>query len=497
MGLAGLLCWSILIEGCLGIVFARVRNDPQCAGYWKVETHRENAYLFRAARHHQRDAEQNFLLSACPAQTASHSCYYNQPNDKVYNNTSRADLLERRVWVANGDNEGISSSCRHFHPLETILLLRNRRIIMLGDDTMGQIWQSLVCALSAKGTSSSGTASSMVPSLQIQWTKNKVFTNILSGEASFAKFNISLLYKRISNRNIRSNNVRNSTNKISSPHAQILNLLSDQATYFKKRGYNNSASAYKLLSGDILLINIGASFNNKQSYEFALETLNKSIVNYFKTRRDIRISFIETAPQHYRTYDGYFSSRNDTSLKANNSTANCFPLTKSNPTDWRNDIAYRIFGSHSIVHYIALAHGLYSEYDAHVADSHLSSYSSHSLGHSSHKAHVADCTNWCFPSGALNYMLRILYNGLYTMLNGIEHSSDASVVKKYNLLELMGFYDGLVVKGPGKALYKVESGKKRPFGSWAAFVKGGHDLSQVLTLPEEDLAELELGAPVD
>ena len=66
--------------------------------------------------------------------------------------------------------------------------------------------------------------------------------------------------------------------------------------------------------------------------------------------------------------------------------------------DYRNAILHALLKNDNVFTIIPIAHGLYSQWDAHVEGSKIVSYAGF------------DCTHWCYPSGVFKFVQRMVYN---------------------------------------------------------------------------------------
>lgn len=81
---------------------------------------------------------QAYFDAACPSESILHSCYFRNDLDSV----TRAKQLEER-WF----HPTHTDSCPQYDPMKFLQRLRHRRLILIGDSVMAQIFSSLVCSL--------------------------------------------------------------------------------------------------------------------------------------------------------------------------------------------------------------------------------------------------------------------------------------------------------------------------------------------------------------
>lgn len=114
-----------------------------CEGEWKdFDSPDMSTYMTVAARNQldtsDFDASSRiFINNACPAQVVQHTCYY-------FGDPAHARKLEYRRWILK-DNP--NDRCVPFRPTEFLSLVRDRRVLFLGDSVMGELFVSLLCAL--------------------------------------------------------------------------------------------------------------------------------------------------------------------------------------------------------------------------------------------------------------------------------------------------------------------------------------------------------------
>jgi hypothetical protein len=115
-----------------------------CDGEWINRssnfTMNEEYLIFRSRTifdtNHIEESVQEFVKNACPAQAAMYTCYYG------VDEADRASMLENRHFIPNHPQR-----CQSYTPTKFLQLIRNRKVVMLGDSVIGQIWQSLVFSI--------------------------------------------------------------------------------------------------------------------------------------------------------------------------------------------------------------------------------------------------------------------------------------------------------------------------------------------------------------
>lgn len=463
------------------------KNELYCQGHWEtLRSMEQHPYPIRAGRTPKqanntelgyKPWDQPWFWEACPAQTTLHSCHF-------HGNKTHADLLERRVWVTT------DPSCMEFTPLEFLELLRDRRLIILGDSLITQLWQSLVCALH-------GTAENK---LYVHWAKmwrcNEVtcphdeekHSNCYGGIARFPTANVTIINKKMYK--------------------------------YTKDLFVSTLRRLKVTSRDIIIVNFGLHYLDEAEYLSTIESFHQE----FQQNPDLSslsVSFFETSPQHYPAKNGYFVQGEQfknqckplTLMPVNNnkeSSNNNYPSYLA-PEDWRNLVVHKVFSKatstgSSNMRIIPLAHGLYSQYDAHVA---LEPYPTPPW---------LDCTHWCFPSGAVRYYMLHLFNGIRRMIgkdqlnsrmahyhsdtfahhnqkssgtnsNSNNNNNDLATIQSM----LIGYPEGSLLRGSGRSIYIIKNQRKCEFGNFDAFKKLGLDLANVVKIADSDLDDIPTG----
>lgn len=466
--------------------------DGFCQGHWEtLPSMEQQPYPIKAGRTPKQANnsalgylpwDQPWFWEACPSQTTLHSCHF-------HSNKTHADLLERRIWVTN------DPLCLEFSPFEFLEQLRDRRVIMVGDSLLTQLWQVLVCALH-------GSAEHR---LYVNWAKMWRCNEVTCPHDEA---------------------------KHSNCHGGILRFPSANVTIVNKKMYKYSKEYFlgtlqrlKVSPRDIVLVNFGLHYNDEKEYSTAIESMINDLQNHPEAPR-WNLGFLETTPQHYPASNGYFAQGEQNGntcrpLAMMPKTASLVsePSTLA-PGDWRNHVIHRVFGSSTAsassgnsrlsLRIIPIAHGLYSQFDAHVA---IEPYPSPPW---------LDCTHWCFPSGALRYYLIHLHNAIRRMIGRDpaarsasvhsghvdattsslsnqrhgHHRSKASSVNDVSLLQGLQYPDGTLVKGGGRSIYLIRNHMRCEFGSFAAFQKLGLDLKNVVKLSEDELDEIPVGPTI-
>ncbi len=372
-------------------------------------------YTLHASRtgydpNHSSTTVAKYLREACPAQQAGYSCYYTQPDKREH-----WEMLERRQYIPHN-----TSTCHPFTPHKFLHLLKNRRLLLLGDSVMGQTWESLVCALyNLPGLTThlftyfsqhpNNAHNPLLVPVPIDFSKlgqqNPLHGHILAGYLAVRELNITIAY------------TNNHTMDI--------------------------VGLYRLTEHDVVIINMGLHYNERDHtlYETkALPILRQEIENLYGIQREDQTSnytttantnttatmikppillVTETTPQHYQTDNGYYPD-DDQIRKAGCGIRRNQPIYDSTINirrdDWRNIALHKEFDllvKANILSFIPINRPLQSQYDAHAGGR-------------------EDCTHWCYPSGIQKYIHLMYYNAIRRRLKseGAEYDHQTSVIEE-------------------------------------------------------------------
>lgn len=425
-------------------------------GKWiaSPRTHEEltyDAYEIHATRTkfdylHQKESINTFIKTACPAQRAIYSCQFR--ND---NHTHTKDL-ETRTFIPSNTQQ-----CSPFNPFQFLQLLRNRRVLFIGDSITGQIWESLLCTLHPLEDSHTYVNFWTPPSCDTtrhclskpkkmnsgskkHQESEPVHGYMKSGYIQFRTSNISLSY-----------------------HVQVR---------YVKDAFVPLIKQYNLHSNDIVIINHGLFYANMTEYRGHLQAFHQEVKDFQQERPDdLPLIFFEhTTPQHFDYETGaYVKGKSD-------QTEECVPwrvvpdIEKKvifSGHDHRNRIAHEVFGSPNltaalingdvtikqsssssspVVDILPIAFGLYNQYDAHVGNK--------------------DCTHWCNPSNAFKYVHMMIYNafqlklgqssGILNVIKNPVDSDDDDITWKLH----PSLKNGMAVQLPYSTdVYQIEKGR--------------------------------------
>ena len=268
--------------------------------------------------------------SVCPVEVLNYNCYFHKI-DK-----SRLRAINQRTW--KHDN---NSSCRDYYPIEMLSALRNKRLLMIGDSTMFETWSTLICSF--RGLTEMKTS--------VDWEKSPasvqrgacpwgvIHCHATAGSAYFPYFNATISL------------------------AGHTKYDSGFVTY--------SVSAYNIQPTDAVIVNLGLWYEQESEYEIAIAALSREIDTILQNFQlhfqgmKLKLFFLETFPQHFAG-GTYHKDRKYT---------HCVVVDDHATRDWRNKVIRKYFNcggsennnnTSSGVDVISVAHGLYSQFDAHV-----------------------------------------------------------------------------------------------------------------------------------
>jgi hypothetical protein len=417
-----------------------------------------------------------YFQQACPSESLLHACYFHKSRNRL-----QTKSLEYRLYFPT------NPTCDQFNPTLFLDTIRHRRIIMIGDSVMSQIFNSLLCSLYKVVTTATYGLH-----FERLWRDNCTPTtcpfnqanhsHLDGGWINFPLFNASIIHFSLFNYHF----------------VALKDLLDDLAV--------------PLTSHDIVIHNFGLHYDNETDNQRVMNTFAYDIVKFLNDETPSNLKpkpkpklnpnpnknhpksttksvsnhgganwfFLDTVPQHFSTpLNGYYSKHMQRPAVCE-ATIN---FTEKFIHDWRNRIAEKALSNiHSRFHYVPMALALYDQYDAHVGVNLL-------------RFSTVDCTHWCYPSNIFRYLHMIVLNMIRKRINHILPLNSKTNPKHpqghvrdevpYMLPPKMK--DGMLIKSPNNpSIYLIQNGKLREFQSITAFVKRGFDLSQVIEfLPQE------------
>lgn len=242
--------------------------------------------------------------------------------------------------------------------------MAHRRLVLIGDSVLIQVWQALVCDLFASLPADNATNLVRVSS-QADGRK----------EVLFVEYNVTVISSRWD-------------------------------WWYKKGSASNLLGS--LHESDAVVMNFGLHYNefagkpprdaDMVDYATALQDLSADIVAL--RRPHWPLFFAETTPQHFAghpTGSGYYNTQRGQL---------CHPINASQalPHDWRNImLRNRTLSLLPANVYIVALPALITQWDAHRETDDGSSQTAH---------HTPDCTHWCMPSAALHYVCTMLFSAI-------------------------------------------------------------------------------------
>lgn len=400
--------------------------------------------------------ERDWLDHACPAQAMIYSCYYHEGHPEHKLPRDRAKRLElRRFHPSN-------AQCLPFLSSRFLNLIANRRVLLLGDSILSQLWQTLVCALhkisDIRTYINWGYAGKLVP--------NKVFYCPFGAEHC---------------------HVQGGDARIKSVNATLFNRVVSE---YDQGVFDSILKDLRLTSEDIVIFNIGLHYPQMNYYRKHMESVMRHIAS-MNSATSPHFIFMETVPQHFNSTSGYFSpevfAKTTTCglLHAGTSTQEAMTL-RMKRTDWHNHVLAQDMGkylngsffgntaSSPQIGYMRVADAMYSQYDAHVDRTRFN-----------YNLDRPDCTHYCIPSGVFNFFHTSLQNAIIDKLGRGIHN-------------LVDFPDKTLLKGTGtRDCFVVMRGVKYAFTGAASFLSRGFSFDAVIAVPNMVLDDIPYGGTVE
>jgi hypothetical protein len=448
-------------------------------GEWRNITAQDNDSLYflhasRMRQHHDDSKAgieqdlQEYFQQACPSESLIHACYFHKDRDPL-----KTQSLEHRLYFPT------NPTCQSFDPYLFLEMLRHRRLILIGDSVMGQLFSSLLCSLYRITHAVYGL------DFQMLWKGNctpltcpfnqAIHSHLEGGWINFPVVNASIIH--LSAFTYDFNALKSMLNSLAMPltrHDVVIHNFG--LHYNEEHEFQIAMNAFVSdISGLLNTVTSSSSSDESSSIDTNLSESEDQGSHLNKDQQQHggpHWFFIDTLPQHFSTpLNGYYS--NNMPKPMCQATTN---FTEKFENDWRNRIAEKALSNvHSKLHYVPMAPALYDQVDAHIGLNLL-------------KFSTTDCTHWCYPSNIFRYLHMMVYNLIRKRVNHIFPSNALTNPKHahglyqgevpYMLPPKMK--DGMLIKGPDTAsIYLIEKGMLREFQSWNAFVSRGYDLSQV------------------
>lgn len=476
-------------EGIWSLSSEKFRYDNCGEGEWMtITSSNDNLYHLYGSRIQQRpdgnitDDLLRYFQEACPAESILRSCYFHKDKD-----FSKLQSLEKRIFIPN------NPWCKQFQPLEFLEILRNRRVIMMGDSIMNQIFSSLVCALYRITSASYGIDfrklwKGQCNEINCPFNQPK-HSHSLGGWINFPIVNTSIIQITTSfyNSYKEFDTILQNYHPLSSNDIIIYNI---GIHYYNITEYSNIIHLF-IHDMETYYFNITYRYHQyKQQHkddeqphgdESDSEESQESPDSIIGNSRIPLLFFLDTSPQHFNTeLNGYY--KQETKDYPNNYCDKTLDIQMKYKNDWRNRIIEKhLQNIYSKLFYIPMSTALYSQYDAHVGIQPLP-YA------------PIDCTHWCYPSNIFKYMHMMIYNAFRKHVPPLPMTS--SMLEKTMLPPRIK--NGMVIKvAESHTIYLVDHGKLREFNNWDAFTKRGYIMSNVKTFPAFELESLPIGESLE
>jgi len=323
-------------------------------------------------------------------------------------------IIKSRNWVPKlsptiPDNNNVNTPCQAFDPKKFLSLIANRKVLFAGDSLMFQTWSSLVCSLSK--VSQIDEKSSIIKWKRDSWLLdacplNKFHCHMDRGSIYFPEFNTTIMHYKF-----------------------VIYHDTEDATVKKILEKN------KMKKNDIVFYNFGLWIEDVKDYRRLVKDFTTEIHQLEKSASNVlpHFLFLETAPQHFPTPNGYFN-RSDSALlwkscqplslytKVSSSNGHEPRQTASVGTsiqqqqqqhwrekyDWRNAVVRDTITNANVnVGIVSLAEGLSSQWDAHID---LIEKAPSDLEFDF--VRVADCTHYCSHSAVFQFIKASLQHAL-------------------------------------------------------------------------------------
>lgn len=315
-----------------------------------------------------------FIQTACPAQQSMYTCYYSAVN------YTRALHVMNTQYIPHDQQ-----SCQAFDAEKLLSRLRNRKLIYLGDSIIAQTWISIFCRLYQS------PMQSFVESYNVGFVSFGGGCNPLN--CPLGGTNHSAL--------------TDGYIKFGKPYDTTI-ILHIMPRYSAKKTLNEVINNHHTTSQDLVIFNLGVRYNNHDEYHRVMKSFVSDLSELVSKQLTVvpRFFFQQSTPQHFGGDNGYFTpgaSKHQETMDSCKVSGHNSSMSSMFDLDWRNRILDRVFEhempSNLNIPILHIAKALYSQAIAHV-------------GRTSIEWTAFDCTHWCFPSGAFDYINLVLYNTL-------------------------------------------------------------------------------------
>ena len=362
-------------------------------------------------------------------------------------------------------------------PRELLGRLKGQTVLFIGDSTVLQMWQSLVCLFNSVSTAN----------FEIGWLihgstiiggndprgkecPGEPSCHVLGATAHFAEFGLHISYNQLN----------------TYEHGSLRRFIQQ----------------FKLHTTDYIFFNFGLHYSVRKKFESALHAFKTDLigVQYDPQTDSIpTLYWLETLPQHFKHAE-FEAAEIIEGTHPMNHSATCTPygnLSHAYTHDWRN----RLVESHvpELVQnnkIVELAAPLYDQWDAHLDIDKVRSKSST----------VLDCTHYCHGAGVFQYLTSKI---LSTLIPAVEAAAAAKLAGTSNgSTAPMPYYSPILLKngtlvkaGSERVVYMIQNnaselrfGKsKRPIWDVSVFVKNNWDFSEVRTVASLLLEKVPIG----
>lgn len=430
-------------------------NPPAGASHFTINSFRDDVELRNKGKTNETLSAvppvREWLMRTCPMEIFMHNCYYH--------GSDRARRIDEREWIST------SPDCKPFWPLSFLTTFQNKTIIIAGDSTAEQLWSALVCSLWVAHQPRVGVDWAYFHGMN-EWKDARIcpLKDIQcvhkDGIAIFEEVKLTI---------------------------QVLSVAKYEPNLF-----TSLVQKYYLTSSDIVLLNFGLHYwDGEEQYKADINAMSREYEETMRGKPSPRWFFFESFQQHYGTMspdNGYYN------VSSSKFQQVCSPLRSlkiARETNWRRTLLRAHL--HRDIPLIAITEGLLTQWDAHIDRD------------SAMLQHVVaiDCTHICHSSGAMRYILRMVYNTLlahipenelygrqksnaaYSAISTLSHEDESTYLPKYPF-----YRDGsLLGTKSSPTIYLMERGRKRMIWSGDIFLKHGWKFSSVFYV-EKCLAEV-------
>jgi hypothetical protein len=287
-----------------------------CQGRWKQHVNESLLHPF----HHILGLKKSFddyhsndeiLKEICPVEIFQQNCFY-------MGITNRTNNLMGREWDSK------SKDCHHFSAHGLLSMLRNRTIWFMGDSTMIQAFNSMVCTLMATIKHVKAT---------VNWSQVKGGDGYTGNTVVFSDRTCPLHESHCHH------NVLNGTSVLFPEYNATIHLKWF-VSYNDAKDKTNIIGFLKSVSNDVVVFNTGLHYNNATEYRIDMNNFRSDYDREVGAK--LQFYFLESTPQHFATDwgNGYFNG-----AKLSRSCVRIPDLAVGHQMDYRNRIIEEVFDS--------------------------------------------------------------------------------------------------------------------------------------------------------